>query len=85
MDREEIIKFYKQRIEPFVAIFILAFLITACYLVYQDNQLKKKYLKIVGLKKMIMNVFVKKVMLNFIRGNHFQHFPSSEKIFLKNK
>ena len=40
--QNEIIKFYKKRIEPFVAIFVLVFLITACFLVWQDNQLKKE-------------------------------------------
>ena len=38
---KEVINFYKKRIEPFVAIFILAFMIVGCILLYQDNQLKK--------------------------------------------
>ena len=38
----QIIRFYKKRIEPFVAIFVLAFLITACFLVWQDNKMKKE-------------------------------------------
>ena len=38
---KEVINFYKKRIEPFVAIFILAFMIVGCILLYKDNQLKK--------------------------------------------
>jgi len=41
-DQEEIIKFYKEKIEPFMALFVLAFLITGLVLLYQDNQLKKE-------------------------------------------
>ena len=41
-EKEKIINFYKKRIEPFVAIFILAFLVTGCVLLYQDNQLKNQ-------------------------------------------
>jgi predicted negative regulator of RcsB-dependent stress response len=40
--QSDVVKFYKRNIEPFVAVFILAFLITACFLLYQDNQLKKE-------------------------------------------
>ena len=45
---EEINNFYKKRIEPFVAIFILTFLIVGCVLLYQDNQLKKEISKSCG-------------------------------------
>ena len=38
----EVVKFYKERIEPFVAIFIVALLITGVYLLWQDNELKKE-------------------------------------------
>jgi len=38
----EVVKFYKERIEPFVAIFIVALLITGGYLLWQDNELKKE-------------------------------------------
>ena len=40
--QKEIINFYKKKIEPFVAIFILTFLIIGCVLLWQDNQLKKE-------------------------------------------
>jgi hypothetical protein len=39
---DEITSFYKRKIEPFIAIFILIFLIVGCVLLYQDNQLKKE-------------------------------------------
>lgn len=45
---KEIISFYKKRIEPFIAIFILTFLIVSCVLLYQDNQLKKEISKNCG-------------------------------------
>jgi len=38
----EVVKFYKEKIEPFVAVFILALLITGLYLLWQDNELKKE-------------------------------------------
>lgn len=41
-DNKQIIDFYKKRIEPFVAVFILAFLIVGCVLLYQDNVLKEE-------------------------------------------
>lgn len=41
-NNDEIIKFYNKRIKPFVAIFILAFLITSCYLLYQEVKLKEE-------------------------------------------
>jgi len=47
-NQDEIIKFYKKRIEPYVAIFILAFLVTGLVLLYQDNQLKKEISKNCG-------------------------------------
>ena len=50
-DNDEVISFYKKRIEPFVAIFILAFLIVGCILLYQDNQLKKEISKNCGWEK----------------------------------
>jgi len=40
--QKEIISFYKRRIEPFIAIFILTLLIVGGILLYQDNQLKKE-------------------------------------------
>jgi hypothetical protein len=49
--QNEIVSFYKKRIEPFVAIFILAFLIVGCILLYQDNQLKKEISKNCGWEK----------------------------------
>ena len=39
--RNEAAIFYKKYIEPFVALFILAFLVTGCILLWQDNQLKE--------------------------------------------
>jgi len=43
MDNDEIIiNFYNKKIKTFVAIFILAFLITSCYLLYQEIKLKKE-------------------------------------------
>lgn len=48
--KKEIINFYKKRIEPFIAIFILTFLIVGCILLYQDNQLKKEIAKNCGYK-----------------------------------
>jgi len=50
-DKDEIVSFYKKRIEPFVAIFILVFLIVGCILLYQDNQLKKEISKNCGWEK----------------------------------
>lgn len=47
-DYNRMIKFYKKRIEPFIAILILAFVITGCYVVYEDNQLKKDISKSCG-------------------------------------
>ena len=41
-NQDEIINFYKKRIEPFIAIFILALLITFAFLLWEDNQLKKE-------------------------------------------
>ncbi len=75
MDREEIIKFYKQRIEPFVAIFILAFLITACYLVYQDNQLKKEISENCGFEKDDYECFCKKSDVEFYKRQSLPTFP----------
>ena len=40
--QDEIIRFYKKKIEPFVAIFILALLITFAVLLWQDNNLKEE-------------------------------------------
>lgn len=68
MDNNEIISFYKKRIEPFVAIFILAFLITACYLVYQDNQLKKEISKNCGFEKDDYECFCKKSDVDFYKS-----------------
>ncbi|MFW6129911.1 MAG: hypothetical protein ACOC56_01930 [Atribacterota bacterium] len=39
---EQIILFYKKRIEPFMAIFIAALLITGLVLLWKDNQLKEE-------------------------------------------
>lgn len=47
-DNEKIIDFYNKRIKPFIAIFILAFLITSCYLLYQEVELKKEISKNCG-------------------------------------
>jgi hypothetical protein len=47
-EQEEIINFYKKRIEPFMAIFVLTFLIVGCVLLYQDNQFKKEISKNCG-------------------------------------
>ena len=44
----EIISFYKKKIEPFVAIFVLVFLLVGVVLLYQDNQLKKEISKNCG-------------------------------------
>ena len=44
----EITNFYKRKIEPYVAIFILAFLIVGVVLLYQDNVLKKEISKNCG-------------------------------------
>ena len=66
---EEIISFYKKRIEPFVAIFILAFLITACYLVYQDNQLKKEISENCGFE-----CFCEKSDVEFYKGQLLPNF-----------
>ena len=41
-NQEQIIHFYKKRIEPYLAIFILAFLLVGLYLLYEDNQLQKE-------------------------------------------
>jgi|GEM_PF-2291487 len=41
-DNNKIIYFYKKRVEPFIAIFILAFIIVCAILYWQDNQLKKE-------------------------------------------
>ena len=41
-NQDKIIKFYKKKIEPFVAIFILAFLITTVVLLVKDHNLKKE-------------------------------------------
>lgn len=68
MDTNEIISFYKKRIEPFVAIFILAFLITTCYLVYQDNQLKKEISENCGFEKDDYECFCKKSDVEFYKG-----------------
>jgi predicted negative regulator of RcsB-dependent stress response len=38
----EIVVYYKKNIEPYIAVFILAFVIVCCYMLYQDNQLKKE-------------------------------------------
>jgi len=46
--QNEIIEFYKKRIEPFMAIFIIALIITGLILLYQDNQLKKEISKSCG-------------------------------------
>ena len=46
--QKEIINFYKKRIEPFVALFVLTFLIMGCFLLWQDNQLKKEISKNCG-------------------------------------
>ena len=50
-DQEEIIQFYKEKIEPFMALFVLAFLITGCVLLYQDNQLKEQIAETCGYEK----------------------------------
>lgn len=42
LSHDDIINFYNKNIKPFVAIFILAFLVTSCYLLYEENQLKKE-------------------------------------------
>lgn len=47
-NHNEIIMFYKKRIEPFMAIFIIALLITGLVLLYQDNKLKKEISKSCG-------------------------------------
>ena len=75
MDNNEIISFYKKRIEPFVAIFILAFLITACYLVYQDNQLKKEISENCGFEKDDYECFCKKSDVEFYKGQSLPTFP----------
>lgn len=75
MGREEIITFYKQRIEPFVAIFILAFLITACYLVYQDNQFKKEISINCGFEKDGYECFCEKKDVEFKRSQMLPNFP----------
>jgi hypothetical protein len=41
-DHNEVVQFYKKRIEPFMAIFILAFLVVGVVLLWQDNILKKE-------------------------------------------
>lgn len=74
MGREEIITFYKQRIEPFVAIFILAFLITACYLVYQDNQFKKEISINCGFEKDDYECFCEKKDVEFYKGKSLPTF-----------
>lgn len=74
MDNNEIISFYKKRIEPFVAIFILAFLITACYLVYQDNQLKKEISENCGFEKYDYECFCKKSDVEFYKGQTLPTF-----------
>lgn len=47
----QIIDFYKKRIEPFMAIFIAALLITGLVLLWQDNQLKKEIAENCGFEK----------------------------------
>ena len=47
-DYNRMIKFYKKRIEPFIAILILTFVVVGCYIVYEDNQLKKEISKNCG-------------------------------------
>lgn len=42
LTNEDIINFYKTKIQPFVAVFILAFVMTTAYLLWQDNQLKEE-------------------------------------------
>lgn len=40
--QDEVIRFYKKYIEPFMAIFVIALLITFAVLLWQDNNLKKE-------------------------------------------
>lgn len=39
---KEVILFYKKRIEPYIAVFILTFLITGVLLLLEDNKLKEE-------------------------------------------
>ena len=41
-DNRQVIKFYKKRIEPFIAIAILCFIVTTLFMLYQEHQLKKE-------------------------------------------
>jgi hypothetical protein len=67
-DNEEIVLFYKKRVEPFVAIFILAFLIVGCILLYQDNQLKKEISKNCGWEKEKYRCYCEKSFIEDIQG-----------------
>ena len=51
------------------------FLITACYLVYQDNQLKKEISENCGFEKDDYECFCKKSDVEFYKGQHFPTFP----------
>jgi len=84
MNNDEIINFYKKKIEPYVAIFILAFLITGLFLLYQDNQLKKEISKNCGYETKHYQCYCEKKMIDEfkIKLGYYKENPNISNVTL---
>lgn len=68
-NNRQIIEFYKKRIEPFMAIFIAALLITGLILLWQDNQLKEEIAENCGYETKQYTCYCEKEIVEEVRGN----------------